>query len=66
MNASGGVASRGSPFSCTALFASANIAPVLFSRIATLDEQQQDRFMRQVQSDPQAKRVFEKMQAFSR
>lgn len=38
------------------------IAPLLFSRIGTLDQAQQDRFIQQVQSDPQAKRVFEKLQ----
>ncbi len=38
------------------------IAPLLFSRIGTLDQAQQDRFIKQVQSDPQAKRVFEKLQ----
>lgn len=41
------------------------IAPVLFSRIATLDQSQQDRLFQQVKSDPQAKRVFEKLQTFS-
>lgn len=40
------------------------IAPLLFSRIGTLDQTQQERFIKQVQSDPQAKRVFEKLQAF--
>lgn len=38
------------------------IAPVLFSRIGTLDQTQQDRFIQQVKSEPQAKRVFEKLQ----
>lgn len=38
------------------------VAPLLFSRIGTLDQAQQDRFIKQVQSDPQAKRVFEKLQ----
>lgn len=41
------------------------IAPLLFSRIGTLDQRHQERFIQQVQSDPQAKRVFEKIQAFS-
>lgn len=40
------------------------IAPLLFSRIGTLDQNQQERFIKQVQSDPQAKRVFEKLQTF--
>jgi len=39
------------------------IAPLLFSRIGTLDQAQQDRFIKEVQSDPQAKRVFEKMKS---
>ena len=38
------------------------IAPLLFSRIGTLDQAQQDRFIQQVKSDPQAKSVFEKLQ----
>ena len=38
------------------------IAPLLFSRIETLDQTHQDRLIKQVQSDPQAKRVFEKLQ----
>ena len=42
------------------------IAPVLFSRIGTLDQRQQERFIEKVQSDPQAKRVFEQMQSYSR
>ena len=40
------------------------IAPLLFSRIGTLDQTHQDRLIQQVQSDPQAKRVFEKLQTF--
>jgi len=39
------------------------IAPLVFSRIGTLDQAQQDRFIKEVQSDPQAKRVFEKMKS---
>jgi hypothetical protein len=38
------------------------IAPLLFSRIGTLDQAHQDRFIQQIQSDPQAKPVFEKLQ----
>lgn len=38
------------------------IAPLLFSRIGTLDRSQQDRMIQQLQQDPQAKRVFEKLQ----
>ncbi|MGI8705505.1 MAG: hypothetical protein ACR2JJ_06905 [Sphingomicrobium sp.] len=39
------------------------ITPALFSRIGTLDQAQQDRVISEVKSDPQAKRVFEKMQS---
>ncbi len=42
------------------------IASLLFTRVGTLDPSQQDRFIQEVQSDPQAKRVFEKMKTFSR
>jgi hypothetical protein len=38
------------------------IAPLLFSRIGSLDQTQQDRFIQQIKSDPQAKSVFEKLQ----
>ncbi len=41
------------------------IAPLLFSRIGTLEQKQQERFIQEVQRDPQAKRVFEKMQTFT-
>jgi hypothetical protein len=41
------------------------IAPLLLSRIGTLDQSQQERFIQQVKSDPQAKRVFDKLQTFS-
>lgn len=41
------------------------IAPLLFSRIGTLDERHQERFIQEVQRQPQAKRVFEKLQTFS-
>lgn len=41
------------------------IAPVLFSRIGTLDERHQERFIQEVQRDPQAKRVLDKMNTFS-
>lgn len=37
------------------------IAPVLLSRIATLDQSKQNQFFQQVQNDPQAKRVLEQM-----
>ena len=39
------------------------IAPTLFSRIGTLETRHQERFIQEVQRDPQAKRVFEKMQS---
>ncbi len=42
------------------------IASLLFSRIGTLEPSQQDRFIQEIQGDPQAKRVFEKMQTYSR
>ncbi len=41
------------------------IAPLLFSRIGTLEQSQQERFIQEVQRDPQAKRVFEKMKSYS-
>jgi hypothetical protein len=41
------------------------IAPLLFNRIATLDERQQERFVEEVQRDPQSKRVLEKMQGYT-
>jgi len=41
------------------------IAPLLFSRIGTFDERHQERFIQEVQREPQAKRVFEKLQTFS-
>jgi hypothetical protein len=42
------------------------IAPLLFSRIGTLDQRQQERFAEDVRRDPQAKRMFEQMQSYSR
>ena len=42
------------------------IASQLFSRVGSLDQPQQDQFIEQLQRDPQAKRVFEKMQTYSR
>jgi len=41
------------------------IAPLLFARIGTLEQSHQERFIQEVQRDPQAKRVFEKIQSFS-
>jgi hypothetical protein len=42
-----------------------SIAPLLFSRIGTLDQSHQNRFIQEVKSDPEAKRVFEKMQSYT-
>lgn len=42
------------------------IAPLLFSRIGTLEQSQQERCMQEVQRDPQAKRALEKMQNYTR
>ena len=42
------------------------IASQLFRRVATLDQTEQDRFIQEVGRDPQAKRLFEKMQTLSR
>jgi len=42
------------------------LASQLFSRVGSLDQRQQDQFIEQVQRDPQAKRVFEKLQTHSR
>jgi hypothetical protein len=41
------------------------IAPLLLTRIGTLEQSHQERFVQEVQRDPQAKRVFEKIQSFS-
>lgn len=41
------------------------IAPLLFNRIGTLDQAQQDRVIKEVQSDPQARSVFDKMKTFT-
>jgi hypothetical protein len=42
------------------------IALQVFTRVGSLDQRQQDQFIEQVQRDPQAKRVSEKMQTYSR
>lgn len=42
-----------------------SVAPLLISRIGTLEQSHQDRFIKEVQSDPQAKRVFEKMKSYA-
>lgn len=41
-----------------------SLAPALFSRIGSLDQPHQDRFIQEVQRDPQAKKVFEKIQTY--
>lgn len=41
------------------------IAPLLFSRIGTLGQSQQERVIQEIKSDPQAKSVFEKLQSFT-
>lgn len=42
------------------------IAPAIMNRLGSLDDRQQERFCAEVQNDPQAKRVFDKMQTYSR
>ena len=42
------------------------IAPLLFSRIGKLEPRDQERFIEEVRRDPQAKRVFEKLQSPAR
>jgi hypothetical protein len=41
------------------------IAPLLFNRIGTLGQNQQERVIQEIQNDPQAKSVFEKMKSFT-
>ncbi|MGH6658434.1 MAG: hypothetical protein ACREBM_02160 [Sphingomicrobium sp.] len=41
------------------------VAPLFFSRIGTLEQSHQDRFIKEVQNDPQAKRVFETMKSYA-
>ncbi len=38
------------------------IAPLLFSRIGTFDQRHQEQFVEGIQSNPQAKSVFKKLQ----
>jgi hypothetical protein len=42
------------------------IASLLFSRVGTLDQREQERFIQELQRDPQAKRVLENIQTYSR
>lgn len=41
------------------------IAPLLFNRIGGLDQRHQERFIQEVQSNPEAKSVFRKLQTVS-
>ena len=41
------------------------IAPLLFSRIGTLGQSQQESVIQEIQRDPEAKRVFEKIKSFT-
>lgn len=43
----------------------ATIAPLLFSRIGTLGQNQQERVIEEIKRDPQAKSAFEKMKSFT-
>lgn len=42
------------------------MAPLLLSTIGTLDERHQARFIEKVKSDPRARSVFEKLNAFAK
>lgn len=41
------------------------IAPLLFNRIGTLGQSQQESVIQEIQRDPEAKRVFEKIKSFT-
>ncbi len=41
------------------------IAPLLLDRIGTLGQNQQERVIQEIQRDPQAKNVFEKMKTLT-
>lgn len=41
------------------------IAPLLLDRIETLGQNQQERVIQEIQRDPQAKSVFEKMKTLT-
>ncbi len=43
----------------------ATIAPLLFSRIGTLGQNQQERVIEEIKRDPQAMSAFEKMKSFT-
>jgi hypothetical protein len=42
------------------------IASQVFSRVASLDQREQEQFLAQVQKDPEARRLFEAMQTSDR
>ena len=42
------------------------IASLLFTRVGALEPQQRDRFIQEVNRDPQTKQLFEKIQAYIR
>lgn len=42
------------------------IVSQVFSKVGTLEPREQDQFIEKIQRDPQAKSLFQKMQAFSR
>jgi hypothetical protein len=41
------------------------IAPLLFNRIGTLGQSQQESVIQEIQRDPEARRVFEKIKSFT-
>ena len=41
------------------------IVPLLFNRIGTLGQSQQERVIQEIQRDPQAKSAFQKLQSFT-
>ena len=40
------------------------IASQIFTRVSALEPRQQDQFVQEVRRDPQAKRIFEKLQTY--
>ena len=38
------------------------LASQIFTRVSALEQRQQDQFVQEVRRDPQAKRIFEKLQ----
>jgi hypothetical protein len=41
------------------------IASLVFSRVGTLEPGQQERFIQEIQRDPQTKGIFQKLQTYS-